>query len=451
MKKLLWILFLIAAFVAFGNAIFGQCTVQVNCTDLRSLIEDYKQIELDTGTFYTPEYPVNRFNYPVLVGADQIRISGNGVSVIKRPDQSLGTETNKDFYHGLYFAPENASQTEIDSAYWTNYNYLYDYFTISRGSLVIENLIIDCNMQNQGIQDGDKVEHSGMIRVNGRIQDYQGKKIMLALKEVIIKNVQFINGGAADNIYIGRSYFKPNIQHCHFESLTEGPRVLPKRGSITASSTAERIDIINCDLYKVELEESNLTNWDTAPGPDSIIGTWTIQNCVLDKLDIAHKGHDVYLDVQNTDVTHSSLFYQVAGKVSQCTLNVQDNLIRMNRLRGMTFEECQFLIHPGDDGYTVRGIKPVGQYGEPCHVIFDRCDFQAVADNPSGALITSEYSPGETINVTVLNCTFDPRTEYTIQAHERGSYFITGMSLQDMNRMSVNDKQDIQIDACINF
>jgi hypothetical protein len=414
--------------------------------------------KLSPGIYRTK--PLNK--EAVRVGDEHLLIEGSDKEqvVIKRADHSLPQNPKKDFYHGLYFLPDPPSADEIKKATWTKHSYperseSFYYTIISRGSIEIKNLTVDCNMNNQLILDGDKFEHSSMFRFQGLrhiIPDgrYKDRVVFIAFEEIKMQNVHFINGGYVDNIWISRPYFQPNIQSCVFEDITEDSRLNGKRASIGFSSPVAKVQIRNSDVYKLELESTDLMIWDKVPGnrPNEWTSIWKIEDSRFELLDLAHKGNTVYIDANELDVSKATMLYQLGGNFKNSRFRVQNSERRLNRLRSAIFDQVVWTIEPDANG-VLGGLRLCGQYGQAFSATFINNTFNAIGEINKGQLIDSEYSPSitQSIQVRFIDCIFDdrmgklPNTSIAV-VNEKGSWTFDGL---DQRRSSTIVKGESEL------
>ena len=416
---------------------------------------------LDSGIYFTK--PLNR-NAIQLADKDYVIEGSNKQDVIiKRPDNSIPESGPRDFYSGMYFLPEAPNEKELSTVEWSKYinpetKESYQYTILSRGSITIKNLTVDCNMQGQGIQSGEKVEHNAMLRFQGLRHEikegkFKGRVAFVALNEVCIENVHFVNGGHADNIYVSRGYFMPNIRHCIFKHISEDKRINGKRATIGFSSPAANIEISNSDIYKIELEETHLAHWDDAPGDtgDPWTSNWRIEDCEMDLLDLAHKGSKVFVKGRDLRVRNACMLYQIGGHFQDCAFRIKDNRRRLNRLRGVTFDNVEWTIESPVGGH-VRGMLLTGQYGQGFNASFINNNFKVEGSVSSGQIIDSEFSesPTQKIIARFIDCSFDDRfgtisNTAIANIYEKGNWTFKGVSKDHLRTNAKRELQDIKL------
>jgi hypothetical protein len=91
--------------------------------------------------------------------------------VIKRPDDAL----DGDDECGLAFVPAQPTPPEIDAAQWKRFSdgdtgVEFEYDILVRGSVLMQDVDIDCNMQKQNLSaqpPKNPWEHSAMLKFSG--------------------------------------------------------------------------------------------------------------------------------------------------------------------------------------------------------------------------------------------------------------------------------------------
>ena len=444
---------------AFANAILQAST-------------DNMDIVLHPGLHFTK--PGQGKNHRIKIGENGLRIKGSvfgsEYAIIKRPDFSIpigsieedNYSKEADDNYGLFFIPDDA--TLADFALVTSWkehtdenNNTFQFTVIIRGSIVIENLFIDCNMGNQNlhalyenppVNKKRPAEHSCMLGFAGTSTkgtgDYEGKKIYIAFSEVVIKNMITINGGFADDIWISRGYFNPNIERVTITDIISVNRVDPHRGTICFSGLAQTIEIENADIYRLECEETS-SRWDELPRKKNSLrlSQWNLRQITADRIEIAAKGKAIWMNATHLYSKLSFNVYQVGGTIAYSILN-KGSESRLNRLNKLVFENVTWILTAKDTG-EMFGIRPTAQYGEVCEASFINNDFKVNGVFTNGSLITSEYSrelPENEVKVTFRDCTYDLRfgspvfpDTFIISANERGTWRIQN---SDFGNRSIN-------------
>ncbi len=336
-------------------------------------------------------------------------------SIIKRPDYSI-TPTDNNF--GIFLEPVNPTQTEVDAAQWQVYNG-NNVGILMRGSIILENLTIDCNMGAQNIPvNKSQVEHSSMIGVAGRSYSVtrtggQTGTLYIGFNSVEFRNIRILNRGSSDAIWIGRGYFRPHISDVVFENVQSFNNVNQARADIGFSGLVEAAYFYNCQLDKIEAESND--SWLNSPGlVEFAPAKFVYYDVRVKRLDFASKAKSLYMLADNVRTTEWGYLYQVGGIIKNSTFIIEaGDLERMNRMDSPVFENCTFYIKAHSTN-TVRGIRPEGftynGVAENCTITFNNCRFIATGSFASGRLIyTEKTTTPQIVNLTFNNCYFDQR------------------------------------------
>ena len=413
-------------------------------------------------------------DHKIEIGAYGLTMRGmtgiNTAATIKRTDLSINAAFPDDNF-GLFFIPAHASTADFENVTtWKSYTKTTDagdtitfqYAVIIRGFIDISDLTIDCNMDKQNLQTiydnsvpgkESPAEHSCMLGFSGIRTEgkgiYAGKNIYIAFSSVILNNILTKNGGYADDIWIGRGYFNPNIEKVKISNIKSENRVDPHRATISFSGLAQIVDINNADIYKLECEETStgFGQWGNLPRKDTVYqpSQWKIRKVNADIIDIAVKGKAIMMDGRNLYTKTSFGVYQVGGQISNSTFHKGEEP-RLIRLNDMTFRDVKWILSANKCTKRMLGIRPVSQDNDECIIHFINNEFKVRGEFVGGSLITSEYSTNPvdgnpdndiTNNVTVslVDCKYDSRfgdtsnpdpTKQThiIEAKERGTWTI---------------------------
>ena len=257
-------------------------------TDLNKLVDaiaeanrDNKSILLMPGPHLTK--PGKGRNQRIKIGKNGLHIKGNlsagEYSSIKRPNNSIDL-THSDSNYGIFFIPSKPCDEEWKSIKsWKKHSITntktgivksFRYAIIIRGAIKIENLELDCNMGNQGLPDtmlSKDIEHSAMLGFSGEKYEnnsFPGKYIFVGFESVTINNIRINKGGYADDIWISRGYFRPNIGKVSINNITSQNRINNKRATISFSGLAQKVEIKNANIFKLESEETS-SRWSELP------------------------------------------------------------------------------------------------------------------------------------------------------------------------------------------
>ncbi|MEO5682833.1 MAG: hypothetical protein ABIQ88_09335 [Chitinophagaceae bacterium] len=395
-----------------------------------------KSLQLAAGIHLTKPGYRNKIKVP----AEGITIKGDGnkeLVFIKRPDGAIGSvvEGRPDDNYGLFFIPADPTAGELiiinnpANNRWKKYegdcNQIYWYATMLRGKIDISNVTLDCNMQQQGLaaiySAGGNAEHSCMIGFSGTYYnippgiDGIEKRIYIGFEAVSITNIHSRNGGYADDIWCARGYFYPNISTVSIDNIKAFNRVHPKRATISFSGLAKDINISNADIYRLECEETS-ADVRQQPAHESFAGSkWIINNVKTDYIDIAAKGHVLYIQGDQLETKKGFNLYQATGFIKRSIFRREGQDPRLFRLNHFLFEKVKWIftaVEEGPNKEMIMGIRPVTQYGEPFSATFLKNEFLVDGPFTGGQLISSEFTrlePGNILDVIFKNCKYDNR------------------------------------------
>lgn len=352
-------------------------------------------------------------------------------AVIKRPDYAINLNAPDENF-GLFFIPSHPTASEVAGVTWKRHvnsgGKLFEFGVVIRGDIEIAGVMVDCNMGNQGLRPLPKTaaEHSAMLGFAGKKyskmlgpagQLHQiprnspdiPRVVYVGFRSVVLKNVVTANGGYADDVWISRGYFNPNIERVVIEKLSSLNRVNPKRATISFSGVCQTIQIKDVDIYKLEMEDDTKQHFNQLPRQSDQFtpSKWELMGINAERIDLAAKGK-VYV-LKATDLTARKSFnlYQAGGSIMSSTLAARSGL-RLIRLNDFVFDGVTWQFKPDKTG-TVRGLRPTSQHGDPCSVTFRRNVFQVAGHPTSGQIINSKYSgtnPQNRVTVSLTGCTY---------------------------------------------
>src|SRR5437868_573287 len=129
-----------------------------------------------------------------------------------------------------------------------------------RGRIEISRLLIDCNMQNQGLKAMTKAaDHSAMLGFSGfryPVKSPLRRFVYVGFESVALTDMGFVNGGFADDVsvtYTGGT-FLPNIEQVSINHVASSDRVHPRRATLSFSGFANRVEIHDATVYNLHAE-----------------------------------------------------------------------------------------------------------------------------------------------------------------------------------------------------
>jgi hypothetical protein len=376
---------------------------------------------LESGTHFTQP----GHNQRITIGPNglQLRLAGppgSQPAIIKRPDFSIDLQ-GPDFNYGLFFIPVPPTPTELAGiTKWKLYddgtNEPFEYGIVIRGQITFTGVSVDCNMHQQKIETlpKDAAEHSAMLGFAG--QRYPappsstGRKryVYVGFQSVELKDIQTVNGGFADDVWISRGYFNPNIERVEIERFRSTNRVNPRRATISFSGLCQNIRIADAEVYSLHLEETS-SNYRQLPRQSDMFqpSTWNLRTIKAQHISLAAKGKVYLLDAVDLATSDSFHLYQAGGTIRKSTLR-RGPEGRLFRLDNFVFDTVTWILDPDSTG-KLRGLRPTAQYGDPCAVTFRKNIFLVTGNPTTGEIIASEYSvavPNNHVTVTATGCTY---------------------------------------------
>lgn len=359
--------------------------------------------------------------------------SPQGSAVIKRPDVAINPKA-PDFNYGLFFIPSAPTKAEVDGITWKthldNKGTPFEFGVIIRGKILIEGVSVDCNMHHQGLEALPKAaaEHSAMLGFAGKRYKKMMKPdgtmtpipprsakvprfVYVGFQSVALKNMTTLNGGYADDVWISRGYFNPNIERVIVEKFSSQNRVDPHRSTISFSAVCQSIRMKDVDIHELKMEETTKHHFDELPRQSEAFtpSKWTLTGIKAERIDLTAKGKVYVLKATNLTTTASFHLSQAGGTIRKSVLRVgKDKDRELNRLDDFVFDQVTWRLDP-DENDKFLGLGPKAQSGEPCSVAFRRNVFHVTGDPKSGAIISSQYSsavPGNRVIVSLTGCTY---------------------------------------------
>jgi hypothetical protein len=409
------------------------------------------QLILDTGTHLTNPHSSEWIQVP----ATGLRITSQSTSprsLIKRPDNGL----DNDNQYGLAFIPSPPSTTEIAAAQWKRAidgqriqsfapgpdpchpvptfgaGHDFEYEIVVRGDIVIESVDLDCNMQNQPLgnqKPGQPWEHSAMLAFAGHLYnpgpnldfgtspDGVPRRFYVGFNSVSISGMVSHHGGTADDIWITRGFFHPNIERVVLNGIQSVDRVNRKRATVGFSMLAANVAMRDCDLFSLHLEDDE--RWDLFPRqtPEFQKASMRLVGIKSQLMALGSKGFVLNLAAQGLNITEAFAADQVSGSIVNSTIHKGTDG-RMGRL-DMTFSNVAWFVPVlATTPPQVGGLRPIPRFGEPCRAIFQNNTFfveGALPANAVGALIGGEaIAPdpnvsGNEVFLSFQGCSYDPK------------------------------------------
>lgn len=374
---------------------------------------------LEPGTYPTKPGHLN----VIEVDANGLTIASTGASPlplnvrahtsrIKRPGHSIAS----DFSYGLFFKPAKHTDTELVGVTWKPATdadgHPFEYTVLMRGNIHLSGLLVDCNMQNQGLETLDDVhtrEHCAMLGFSGtRHKAANGpgevpRWVYVGFESVTLQDIGLINGGYADDIWVKYDpVFHPHIERFIIERIESGERVDPHRDTISFSGLAHRISIHDAKVESLHAEQDG--DWKDAPRRDATFSNavWDLADIATEKMVFSIKGKVMSLAARRLAVRSNFQVNFAGGLIADSTLRVavgQD--ARFFRLDGMHFHRVIWQL-PADANGVVGGIRPTCRFNDTCVATFTDNIFTAIGSVSAGQLIDSEYSTQETDNRVTL-------------------------------------------------
>lgn len=405
-------------------------------------------LNLKPGIHYTRKYVGVPSENNVIEVSDKIlqiktKPWGSRRATIKRPDYAINPEHPDDNY-GLFFVPARPGEDEINSiTEWRrSYNSkfaIFDYAVFILGEIHVSNINIDCNIPNQGLEaiyenapEDNKApaEHSCMIGFRGAKYtvdtniDEVPKVIYVGFRKVTINNVDIINGGYADDIWISRGYFNPNIESVKMSNIIakRENRHNGKRSSIDISGLTKNFKANDLNIYSLQAEPDN-KSWEELPG--SVEGekycNWQLTNITTEILDLTSPRKSLYLDGRNLTVSKSCPLSEIAGSILNSNLTKSFKSPKLTRLDHFLFKNVNWLIlqdtDDPDPNDMVRGIVIDADEGDSCEIEFvnNKFEVEGVFANPASPkkyfLIKSDHSVCRKVEYEAIETVCDKTLE----------------------------------------
>jgi hypothetical protein len=296
----------------------------------------------------------------------------------------------------------------------------FEFAVVMRGSIQISRLLIDCNMQNQGLEslEPHAAGHSTMLGFSGfgyEVQKSNPRRVMyVGFESVAVTDMGLINGGFADDVSVTfrGGAFHPHINQVSIGSVASGPRLNSHRATISFSGLAQRISIQDANVHSLNAEQDH--SWRDAPRRDDLFSksSWSLQRISAETMNFAMFGKVMTIEASNLaarllfDISHAG------GRIANSDLQIaagEDS--RFFLLDGMHFDTVTWRLTVDTSG-TVGGITLACRFNDTCEATFTNNVFTVPSKLFSrGQLINSgPYSraePGNKVTLTFSKCVFD--------------------------------------------
>lgn len=416
---------------------------------IRIAADTNAELLLAPGVHLTPKAKLK----PIPIGPNGLTVRSLDPShkaVIRRPDRSIAL-TAPDDHHGLMFIPAGPTPGELANMVWhpgTDPSKPHGPITfgvVIRGEVRFENLDIDCNMGKQLLETLDmtlkknKAEHSCMLGFRGDFTSPAGAqgRVYAGFNLVRLTGLEMLNGEYADDIWISRGGFYPNVREMRFDRITSSNPARRKRSTICFSGLASLVSITNSDFFELGMEDATETDYDELPRASSFMrAQFVVDDVKMDRLDIAARGQVYALQVTDVEVRKSTRIYQAAGTIANSKLHIgAQTEPKIERCPGLTFRDVVWTFDAQADG-SLRGIRPHSRVGEECRLRFVRNKF-VVPSADRGHIVFSEAGPAEDHNrvqVWFIDCDFPDSwgkdsSRVIADIRERGLWWFSTSSL----------------------
>ncbi len=293
-----------------------------------------------------------------------------------------------------------------------------EFIIMTRGTIKISGLTLDCNMGNQALEGVPKksVEHNAMLAIAGARYDFSlpsgpQRTLFVGFDQVLLENLTLMRGGFADDVMFPPSYFRPNIAQVTVTHLVSEQRINAVRASVAFTGLSQRITIRDCDIDSLHCEEDAI--WSDYPGPTGPFerSSWSVDGVRARAIGFAAKGDVLALRTSGLDVRENFQVHELTGAISGSRLVVANEDRRSIRLRNCAFTGCTWVLKP-DAARKVNGIIPTPRNNQPFWATFDDNSFVVEGDFASGQIIaTGQHSsnfPGNNVTARFTNCRYGP-------------------------------------------
>lgn len=345
--------------------------------------------------------------------------------------------------------PSPPGREESGGVTWRHYKRQADEFEFAillRGSIRIDGIDVDCNMGNQGLESlppDRPAEHSCMLGFTG--MKYPAgtspetglqRFIFVGFESVELTNLRVANGGYADEVWISRGYFHPNIARVRVDRLVASNRVNEKRATVDFSGLCQDITVTNSTFFRLGCEATDVP-YSEMPRMTREFhpSVWTLSDLELKGIDLGAHGRSYVVRGTRLHTTDQCNIHEAGGSITDSALTVTDRQ-RLIALDRFTFRNVSWTLRTRD-GKSM-GLKVTADKGRPCTVSFLDNTFHVEGSATEQVVIDSEYSngvPDNRVRVVATGCRYPdtfghPGEPPIAHVFERGRWTFAGADLE---------------------